>query len=41
MKLMCIDIGNTNIVAGIYNDNQLEKIQRLESSKKAIDKALI
>ena len=40
MKLMCIDIGNTNIVAGIYNDNQLEKIQRLESSKKAIDKSL-
>ena len=40
MKLMCIDIGNTNIVSGVYNNNQLENIQRIETSKDTIDKNL-
>ena len=40
MKLMCIDIGNTNIESGVYKNNQLENVQRIETSKDTIDKNL-
>ena len=38
MTLMCIDIGNTNIVSGIYKKGQLVDIKRMNTNKNAIDK---
>ena len=38
MTLMCIDIGNTNIVSGIYKNSQLVDIKRMDTNKNAIDK---
>ena len=40
MNLMCIDIGNTNIVSGVYKNNQLVDVQRIQTSKDAINKKL-
>ena len=33
MNLICIDIGNTNIVIGVYNDNELVDVRRLETNQ--------
>ena len=40
MSLMCIDIGNTNIVSGIYSQDKLTHVQRIETSKDAINQKL-
>ena len=40
MSLMCIDIGNTNIVSGIYSQDKLTYVQRIETSKDAINQKL-
>ena len=40
MSLACIDIGNTNIVIGIYNDNELVDVRRLETNQANFDSAL-
>tara|TARA_Y100000996_G_scaffold369398_1_gene316346 strand:+ start:747 stop:1469 length:723 start_codon:yes stop_codon:yes gene_type:complete len=40
MNLMCIDIGNTNIVIGVYNDNNLLGIRRLKTTRRNIEKEL-
>ena len=37
MTLMCIDIGNTNIVSGIYENEQLIDIKRIDTNINAID----
>ena len=37
-KLACIDIGNTNIVIGIYNKNNLIKTYRIETNKLELNK---
>ena len=37
-KLACIDIGNTNIVIGLYNKNNLIKTYRIETNKLEIYK---
>tara|TARA_Y100000814_G_C12180099_1_gene351002 strand:- start:113 stop:280 length:168 start_codon:yes stop_codon:yes gene_type:complete len=31
VNLLCIDIGNTNIVVGTYRENQLVDVVRLET----------
>ena len=40
MSIACIDIGNTNIVIGIYNDNELVDVRRLETNQANFDSAL-
>ena len=40
MSLLCIDIGNTNIVIGTYKDNQLIDIKRIETNHPDIEKEL-
>ena len=40
MSLMCVDIGNTNIVSGIYSQDKLTHVQRIETSKDAINQKL-
>jgi len=37
-KLACIDIGNTNIVIGLYNKNNLIKTYRIETNKLELNK---
>ena len=37
-NLACIDIGNTNIVIGIYNKNNLIKTYRIETNKLELNK---
>ena len=37
MNLTCIDIGNTNIVIGIYNNNELIDVRRLETNQTNFD----
>ena len=37
-KLACIDIGNTNIVIGLYNKNNLIKTYRIETNVSELDK---
>ena len=32
--MIVIDIGNTNIVVGIYNTNKLKKVFRISTEKK-------
>jgi len=41
MTLMCIDIGNTNIVSGIYENEQLIDIKRIDTNINAIDEQLL
>jgi len=40
MNLTCIDIGNTNIVIGFYNDNELIDVRRLETNQTNFDSVL-
>ena len=40
MNLTCIDIGNTNIVIGTYNNNKLIDVSRLETIQTNFDSAL-
>ena len=40
MNLMCIDIGNTNIVIGRYSDNELIDVKRIETAHPNIEKVL-
>ena len=40
MNLICVDIGNTNIVIGVYNDSSLLEIRRLETAHPNIEKEL-
>tara|TARA_B100000427_G_scaffold305204_1_gene291035 strand:+ start:2879 stop:3613 length:735 start_codon:yes stop_codon:yes gene_type:complete len=40
MNLTCIDIGNTNIVIGTYNNNKLIDVSRLETNQTNFDSAL-
>ena len=37
MNLTCIDIGNTNIVIGIYYNNELIDVKRLEPNQTNFD----
>ena len=40
MNLTCIDIGNTNIVMGLYKNNSLVNVQRIETNEIEIEKKL-
>ena len=40
MNLTCIDIGNTNIVIGVYNNNELVDVSRLETNQTNFDSVL-
>ena len=40
MNLTCIDIGNTNIVIGTYNDNELINVKRVPTNQANIQKEL-
>jgi type III pantothenate kinase len=40
VNLLCVDIGNTNIVIGNYNGNQLIDVKRIETDHPNIEKEL-
>ena len=40
MNLLCIDIGNTNVVSGLYKNDTLINIKRIETKEAIIDKNL-
>jgi len=40
VNLLCIDIGNTNVVSGLYKNDTLINVQRIETKKDIIDKNL-
>ena len=34
--ILCVDIGNTNIVCAIWNDNNFTNIKRIETGKQEL-----
>ena len=40
MILKCIDIGNTNVVIGTYEENKLRNLERFESSIALLQKKI-